>query len=595
MVSLRVGGFSSNLSYSKAHLFSLTSFDPVGEIKILDIITANRGGAKMLKPEQDFSIPKQTVRVARAAFPKGSLHMQIRDEIGRVYKDDELAELYPEKGQPAINPWRLAMVTVMQYVENLSDRQAADAVRGRIDWKYALGLELEDAGFDFSVLSEFRQRLIDGGKETVLLERLLERIEACGLLKGKHTQRTDATHVIARIRRMNRLEMVGETVRRVLNDMALVAPEWLRGQLKPAWVERYGRRFDAYRLPKSKAKQQALAAEIGRDGYGIMMVAYQENAPADIRDLISLEILRRIWVQQYCLVDDEIHWRTKKQWGHPPSHQMIASPDDLDARYGGKRSMFWTGYKVHLTETCEPGQPHLITQVETTPATTNDVTVTKKIQADLAEKDCLPKKHLVDGGYVDLEVLIHSQDNGIDLIGPIAKDRSWQAKLKDGFDHAKFQIDWQNRQATCPQGKQSIACTNGHSRSGNPNSHFHFSIQDCQPCQVRSRCTKAKKAGRQLCVFPPEQYQLLQDHRQRQETDQFKLLYQARAGIEGTVSQAVNSFGVRYTRYHGLAKTHLQNLATSAAINFTRVADWLSGYRPETTRVSPLVALARQT
>jgi transposase len=223
------------------------------------------------------------------------------------------------------------------------------------------------------------------------------------------------------------------------------------------------------------------------------------------------------------------------------------------------------------------------------------VTVTEKIQAALAEKDCLPKKHLVDGGYVDLEVLLHSQDNGIDLIGPIAQDRSWQAQMKDGFDHAKFQIDWQNRQATCPQGKQSIACTNGQSRSGNPNLHFHFSIQDCQPCEARSRCTKAEKAGRQLCVFPQEQYRRLQEHRQRQETDEFKFLYQARAGIEGTVSQAVNSLGVRYTRYHGLAKTHLQNLATSAAINFTRIADWLSGHRPETTRVSPLVALAVQS
>jgi hypothetical protein len=181
------------------------------------------------------------------------------------------------------------------------------------------------------------------------------------------------------------------------------------------------------------------------------------------------------------------------------------------------------------------------------------------------------------------------------MIGPIAKDRSWQAKMKDGYDHTKFQIDRQNRPATCPQGKQSVACTNGHSRSGNPNIHFRFSVQDCQPCEVRSGCTKAKKAGRQLCVFPPEQYQLLQHPRQRQETEEFKFLYQARAGIEGTVSQATNSLGVRYARYRGLAKTHMQNLATSAAINFTRVADWLSGYRPETNRVSPFVELALQT
>jgi len=546
----------------------------------------------MIKPEKDFAIPEQTTKVAQAAFPTGNIYMRMRDEVGRIYEDEELAELYPETGQPAINPWRLAMVTIMQYVENLTDRQAADAVRGRIDWKYALGLELEDSGFDFSVLSEFRQRMIDGGKEAVLLEKLLERLEASGLLKGKHTQRTDATHVIAKVRHMNRLEMVGETVRRALNDIAIVAPEWLRSHIQPKWVERYGRRFDAYRLPKSKEKQEALAEEIGQDGYLLMKAVYGVAAPAELQNLTSVEILRQIWVQQYYLVDDEVHWRTKKQWGHPPSHQMIASPDELDARYGGKQSMYWTGYKVHLTETCEPGQPHLITHVATTPATTNDVTVTEKIQAELAEKDHHPKKHLVDGGYVDLEVLLHSQDNGIDLIGPIAQDRSWQARTKDGFDHTKFQIDWQNRQATCPQGKQSVACTNGFSRSGSPNIHFHFSIQDCEPCETRSRCTRAANAGRQLCVFPKEQYLQLQEARLRQETDEFKLLYQTRAGVEGTISQAVHSFGMRYARYHGLAKTHLQNLATSAAINFSRVADWLSGDRPESTRISPFVELA---
>lgn len=119
-------------------------------------------------------IPEETVRVARAACPKGTLAMRLRDALGAVYQDEQFAALYPVEGQPASAPWRLAVVTILQYAENLSDRQAANAVPERIDWKYALGVELSDPGFDFSLLSEFRTRLVEQEAETLLLERLLQ-------------------------------------------------------------------------------------------------------------------------------------------------------------------------------------------------------------------------------------------------------------------------------------------------------------------------------------------------------------------------------------------------------------------------------------
>lgn len=137
-----------------------------------------------LKPEPISPIPEQTARVARVAFPKGNTFMQMRDELGVLWEDEEFADLFPRRGQPALAPWRLALVTVMQFAENLPDRQAADAVRARIDWKYALGLELTDAGFDFSVLSEFRGRLLEGRAEQLLLEKMLERFAERGWVKG---------------------------------------------------------------------------------------------------------------------------------------------------------------------------------------------------------------------------------------------------------------------------------------------------------------------------------------------------------------------------------------------------------------------------
>lgn len=185
-------------------------------------------------------IPAETVRVAQAAFPKGNVYLQMRDQLGELYRDQDFALLYPQRGQPTESPWRLALISVMQFMENLSDRQAEEAVRARIDWKCALSLELTDTGFDFSVLSEFRSRLITGGQEAQLLNRLLEQCQAKGWLKARGKQRSDSTHVLAAIRAVHRFECVGETLRHALNSLATVAPDWLEQVVHPEWFERYG-------------------------------------------------------------------------------------------------------------------------------------------------------------------------------------------------------------------------------------------------------------------------------------------------------------------------------------------------------------------
>jgi transposase len=169
-------------------------------------------------------IPVLTQQIARAAFPKTSTFMLMRDTLGSLFVDKDFACLFPCRGQPALSPWRLALVTIMQFVEGLSDRQAAEAVRSRIDWKYALSLDLTDPGFDFSVLCEFRQRLMEGGAEKILLDKLLEQSQQVGLLKAGGQQRTDSTHVLAAIRKVGRLECIIETLRYALNAVAEVAP-----------------------------------------------------------------------------------------------------------------------------------------------------------------------------------------------------------------------------------------------------------------------------------------------------------------------------------------------------------------------------------
>lgn len=546
----------------------------------------------MLKAENFAIVPEETAKVAKAAFPKGNIYLALRDELGTIFSDEEFAELYPNLGQPAESPARLALVTLMQYMENLPDRQAADAVRSRIDWKYLLGLELCDPGFDYSVLSEFRNRLIGGEKERHLLDRLLQRCKEKGLLKGKTKQRTDSTHVLAAVRSLTLLELVGETMRMTLNEIAVLAPEWLKGVMKPQWVKRYGRRFDGYRLPKSKSKRDELAVRIGEDGFTLLEAARQTNAPVILGKSHMLEILRKIWVQQYYREGDDTHWRTKKSYGQPPANVMISSPQDLDIHYCMKRSTEWKGYKVHLTETCETGQPRLITQVETTTANVHDVKMTKNIQADLITRNLKPEMHIVDQGYTEIDLLLESQERGIDLVGPVASGKSWQSKEEGAFDHTQFKIDWERLQATCPGGKTSQRFSRRKTWRGTPNWVITFPKTECCPCRYRSKCTRAKATGRTLTVYPQEKYEAQERARQRQKTEEFKKLYANRGGIEGTISQAVRMMGLRTARYVGLPRTRLQHLATAAAINMFRIFDWLTGYRSPKTPVSPFLALA---
>src|SRR5919106_4745552 len=209
-----------------------------------------------LRPEPVGEIPAETACVARAAFPKGTVVTRLRDEFDALYEDEDFRALYPRQGQPGLAPWRLALVTVFQFLEQLSDRQAADAVRARIDWKYALGLELTDPGFHFSVLAEFRARLVAGQAEHRLLDTMLERFKTRGLVKARGRQRTDSTHVLGAVRDLHLLELVGETLRATLDDLAAVVPDWLRSLAQPAWFERYTRRLEDYRLPKGREARE---------------------------------------------------------------------------------------------------------------------------------------------------------------------------------------------------------------------------------------------------------------------------------------------------------------------------------------------------
>ncbi|MBI3757137.1 MAG: transposase [Deltaproteobacteria bacterium] len=349
-----------------------------------------------LKPIPIPPVPPDTARVARAAFRKGNLYLKLRDELGTLVQDTDFVSLFAKEGFPALPPWRLALVTVLQFREQLSDRQAAEAVRARIDWKYLLSLELSDAGFDFSVLSEFRARLVKGGAEELFLEKLLAWSQTAGLVKARDKQR-----------------------------------------------------------------------------------------------------------------------------------------------------------------------------------------------------DLLPQEHIVAAAYIDAAVLVSSrQDHGITLVGPPRPNSSWHTKLEGGYNREQFTVEWEQHQVRCPRGKVSSTWTERGTSTPTPSISVHFRTQDCTPCPTRTLCTRSPHQPRHLNLLPRAQFEALQAARMQQASEAGQQLYKRRAGIEGTLSHGVQSFGLRRSRYRGLKKTHLQHVMTAVAMNVGRIVAWLDHIPRATTRTSRFAALA---
>ena len=562
-----------------------------------------------MQPRPWPDVPELTARMARSSSPKGNLAMRIREELGEVYADARFAVAFGARGRPGISPGQLMMASVLQFSENLTDRQAAEAVRDRITWKYALGLELEDPGFDASVLSEFRSRLVAGDLSSLALDGLLERLAGLGLVRAGGRQRTDSTHVLGAIRDLNRLELAGETLRAALEALAAAAPDWLAGVIDVSWQQVYGARIDDLHLPEGQARRRELMVRYGKDGYYLLERVHEPGAPGWLRELPAVQALRRIWVQQfYREVTDgrqEVRRREKLPGGDglPPARAQLISPYDLDARYGIKRDHGWGGYKVHFTETCDapgpdqgpaPGKdrgerPNLITGVATTEATVSDIAMTTPVHEQLDGRGLLPREHLVDSGYPSAELIVHAARTfGITLVSPLLLDNSAQARAGAGYDKAAFSIDFDARQATCPQGTASSSWTPCRKNEGEA-IVVSWPKSACMPCPARQLCTSGRR--RQITLRPRDLHEALAAARAEQATAQWKARYAARAGVEGTMRQATHVTGIRRARYLGLAKTQLEHNIAAAAINMIRLDAYWTGHPLDRTRTSHLARL----
>jgi transposase len=580
-------------------------------------------------PEPDPQIAAAIAAMYGNRKTTSPLAVLVRDRLGEWLADEDFAAAFGIRGRPGWSPSRLALVTVLQRAENLTDRLAAEAVRTRIDWKYLLGLSLEDPGFDHTVLPEFRTRVADAGLEQAVLDALLGKLAASGLVKAGGKQRTDSTHVVAAVAALNRLELAGESVRAALEALAAAHPDWLAQRICVSdFTRRYGTPMTSWRPPASEAKRKELAIAYARDGYALLEAACDSSAPAWLREIPAVEVLRRVLVQNYTRTTTggrEVIKRREKEPegdGLPPGHTRIASPYDLDARWGVKRDTFWLGYKLHVTETCDdappctcrpaagdtgPGAhradggghdkacahlvfPNLVTNVATTDATVADSQMTGVIHGELAGRDLAPGRHYLDSGYLSAAVVVAALATwGVALIGPLLADTSAQARAGHGYARADFAVDYDSETVTCPQGKTSSSWTPCTQR-GQAAAVATFSVSDCGPCPARAQCTTSGKKRRQLTVLPRDLAEAQAAARTAENTIPFRADYARRAGVEGTMHQAA-SHGARRARYRGLPKTRLDHVFMACALNLLRLEAFWTGTPLDRQRTSHLARL----
>jgi transposase len=570
-------------------------------------------------PEPD-PVVAAAVRAMFGGKKKAPLAVMMRDRLGAWLADDLFAAAFGARGRPGYPPAMLAVVTVLQMAENLTDRQAAEAVAARLDWKYALGLRLDDPGFDHTVLSEFRSRVAARGLEEAALDALLARLAADGLVKAGGKQRTDSTHVIAAVRALHTVELTGESVRAALEALAAACPEWVAARFCTGdWARRYGSRIDSWRLPAGKAAQAARALEYARDGHALAAACGGESAPPWARDLPAVQVLRTVLLQNFLVTHDpqgrEVISRREHglETGLPPGHLRVESPYDPGARWSVKGDVSWTGWKLHVTETCDdppacgcppdpaaarPARcphdvlPNLITHVATTDATVPDTVMATPVSTALAARGLAPARHYADSGYASPQNMTAAARLGITLVTPLLSNTSRQAREGNGYAQDAFTPDYGARTVTCPQGHASRSWTETTTR-GKPAVIVQFAAATCRPCPARAQCTTARPGsrGRGLSLPPRDLYELRQAARTAQAAPDWQQDYKRRAGIEATISQAVTVTGTRRARYRGLAKTRLEHAYQATALNLCRLHAYWTGTPLDRTRTTHLARL----
>ncbi len=490
---------------------------------------------------------------------------------------EQLAQLYcADNGRPAIEPVLALGVTLLQFMEKVPDRKAEENLRLHLGWKYALEVELDDAGFDHSSLGTFRARLLAGGAGRIGFDALLQGLRAAGLVRRGGRQRLDSTHVLGAVAQMGRLEVVRETLRLVLRHLRRVGAH----SRLDAWAGLHERYVDSqmawHRLSPDGLKEKFQQA--GADALAV--IKWLRQQPAALRHSDQALLLERVFLEQYELGGDSEPQRRPTE-----ASGVVQNPHDPEVQWAAKdlaKTTQWEGYKVQIAETvaadghAKPkGEPteQFLTEVTTTEAIASDLDGRRRLEENQhAHGQGVADELYVDAAYVTDDTLAEARAHGRELIGPARPSpNAAGARL---FAADAFDVDIARRRAICPAGHESRQCSrleNHH--TGQVDYRFEWAGL-CETCAVQQHCTTSR-SGRRMVVVG-EHHDLLQQRRRDMQSEEFQRRLRQRNAIEGTISEFTRGGG-RRTRYRGLAKTTLANYFQGAALNthrWIRLTQW---------------------
>jgi transposase len=506
-------------------------------------------------------IPQEISSWGKKYLKDSNLYRVIGDQLLSFISADEFTSMYSNTGRPSINPIILSLVTLFQFLEEIPDRVAAQYAITRLDWKYALHIPMDDPGFHYSDLCNFRKRLAKHGKESLLFDQLLEKIESLGYLKKRKHQRTDSTHVLALVSELSRLENLSESLRVSLRAIHKSDSAFYEMKIPVLYRDHWSISHSDYQMTDSQRKEAL--DRVGQDIYWLL--SFLETNKKSFLRLPELEVLQTLFYQHFTLQDSQkICLKDKADTGK----DKIQSPHEPEARYSEKRGKSWVGYKTHITETAnEKGEVNFVTDITTTNSCEQDNETLSGIQEKLEAANLKPEQQSVDKGYVTGANLSESDKKDIQLMGEAS-----QLNNKSLFTADDFIVDYQTMTATCPARCTSISWKQRESGKNKGDVQIRFGDQ-CNHCSLKEKCTTSKR-GRRLRLSP--HYPILRERREESKTDAFKELMKRRPPVEGTISEMVRAHGLRTSRYRGMVKTHFHGLMIGTAVNLKRLVKAIS-------------------
>jgi transposase len=474
-----------------------------------------------------------------------------------------------DNGRPAIDPVRLAGVTLLQFMEKAPDRVAAERTLYHLGWKYALDLELGAGGFHSTVLVYFRDRLEEKKAERVIFDAAVDLLVELGLIKRKGKQRLDSTHIVGYVKEMSRLECATETMRLALRDLE----SELRGDPRPEFWQGLWALYVQSQLDwrMSKAEREGRYLQCGQDMRRLL--EWLERHRLDFSELESVRLLRRVFGEQFEEVEQELAAKAKR-----PA-RAVRNPHDPDAHYAEKRKKQWVGYKVHVVESVEPEKPakkkgepteNFITEILTVEAAQDEMAGwASSLKDEQQHHELEPITMYGDAGYVTESTLVQAEQNGMELLGPCRPDPH-----KGPYNADAFHVDVDQRQAVCPQGNVSTQCSRiTDTYMGTQYYRFEWASQ-CDRCPVQKQCTRSK-TGRRLLVVGLR-HDLVEKRRAEMRQTEFAKSMHPRNGIEATHSELVRGHGLRRTKYRGFNRVRLSHYFMGAACNVKRFLNLLA-------------------